>query len=68
MAFLCRIKMSHAKQRNEELVPSMGTAKGSARLKDVYDGYFEAVLAETDEQRRSAFRLRYEVYCVAASL
>jgi N-acyl amino acid synthase of PEP-CTERM/exosortase system len=34
------------------------------RLKDLYDSYFEVVLAETEEQRQAAFRLRYEVYCV----
>ena len=35
-----------------------------ARLIDVYNSYFEAVFAETNAQRESAFRLRYEVYCV----
>jgi N-acyl amino acid synthase of PEP-CTERM/exosortase system len=38
--------------------------RGGERLKDLYDSYFEIVLAETEEQRASAFRLRYEVYCV----
>jgi N-acyl amino acid synthase of PEP-CTERM/exosortase system len=39
-------------------------SKGGTRLLEVYDRYFEIVLAETDEQRRAAFRLRYAVYCV----
>ena len=34
------------------------------RLVDLYDSYFEIVPAETAEQLREAFRLRYEVYCV----
>ncbi|HXJ01415.1 MAG TPA: PEP-CTERM/exosortase system-associated acyltransferase [Micropepsaceae bacterium] len=42
----------------------MQSPKIQNRLKDVYEKYFEAVLAETDAQRKSAFRLRYEVYCV----
>jgi N-acyl amino acid synthase of PEP-CTERM/exosortase system len=39
-------------------------AKRESRLMDIYNGYFETVLAETDQQREAAFRLRYEVYCV----
>lgn len=39
-------------------------AKHDVRLVDLYNSYFETILAETDEQRRSGFRLRYEVYCV----
>jgi N-acyl amino acid synthase of PEP-CTERM/exosortase system len=34
------------------------------RLKDTYESYFETSLVETEEQRRAAYRLRYEVYCV----
>jgi N-acyl amino acid synthase of PEP-CTERM/exosortase system len=33
-------------------------------LKEVYERYFEIVLAETPELLERAFRLRYEVYCV----
>jgi N-acyl amino acid synthase of PEP-CTERM/exosortase system len=36
----------------------------SSRLLDVYNSCFEAVVAETAEQRNAAFRLRYDVYCV----
>jgi N-acyl amino acid synthase of PEP-CTERM/exosortase system len=36
----------------------------SERLKDTYEAYFETVFAETEEQRRAAYRLRYQVYCV----
>jgi N-acyl amino acid synthase of PEP-CTERM/exosortase system len=39
-------------------------ATGTRRLLDVYNSYFETVSAETEEQRKLAFRLRYEVYCV----
>ncbi len=40
------------------------TRPAGERLRDVYDSYFEVVLAETEQQRQSSFRLRYEVYCV----
>ena len=35
-----------------------------ARLKDLYDRYFEIIPAQTAEQLTASFRLRYEVYCV----
>ena len=31
---------------------------------DLYESYFKVVLAETEEQRNAAFRLRYDVYCI----
>lgn len=34
------------------------------RLVDLYEHWFQAVLANTPELRREAFRLRYQVYCV----
>ena len=40
------------------------SAEGKSRLKDIYDGYFQILQAETEEQRQQAFRLRYQVYCV----
>src|SRR4051794_23392267 len=46
------------------LAGAMPASALSGRLKDIYDSYFEITLAETDEQRQAAFRLRYEVYCV----
>jgi len=39
-------------------------AGGRPELLDLYNSYFEMVPAETEEQRKEAFRLRYEVYCV----
>ena len=50
--------------RADGRIPPLGGLPGGARLKDVYDGYFQTGLAETEEERRSVFRLRYEVYCV----
>ena len=50
--------------RNLDALQPLRDEKNGARLRDIYDSYFEIVLAETDEQRRAAFRLRYEVYCV----
>jgi N-acyl amino acid synthase of PEP-CTERM/exosortase system len=50
--------------RGTELIQPPEVARNSVRLKDIYDGYFQIVLATTDEQRKAAFRLRYEVYCV----
>jgi N-acyl amino acid synthase of PEP-CTERM/exosortase system len=41
-----------------------GQEHSTPRLRDIYESFFETTLAETDEQRRSAYRLRYEVYCV----
>ena len=38
--------------------------KNRPRLKDTYESFFKTILAETGEQRQSAYRLRYEVYCV----
>ncbi len=32
-------------------------------LIDLFNEYFEVVLADTEEKRRECFRLRYEVYC-----
>jgi N-acyl amino acid synthase of PEP-CTERM/exosortase system len=34
------------------------------RLVDLYEHWFQAVIANTPELRREAFRLRYQVYCV----
>ncbi len=39
-----------------------GPKKGS--LLDLYNQYFEVILAESNEQIRECFRLRYQVYCV----
>ena len=39
-------------------------ASRDARLIDIYNSYFETIVAETGEHLMSAFRLRYEVYCV----
>jgi N-acyl amino acid synthase of PEP-CTERM/exosortase system len=45
-------------------VAKFGTEANSPRLIDLYHSYFEIVPAETEEQRRQAFHLRYQVYCV----
>lgn len=41
-----------------------GQAAEEPRLVDVYERWFQSVLATTAELRREAFRLRYQVYCV----
>lgn len=38
--------------------------KDSLRLVEIYHRSFEIVLADTNELRREAYRLRYQVYCV----
>src|SRR5512143_1580340 len=48
---------------------SFGAAAGTPAMKgprmvDLYESYFKVVLAETEEQRNAAFRLRYDVYCI----
>jgi N-acyl amino acid synthase of PEP-CTERM/exosortase system len=57
-------KFQHANTRSLAGVEPLSDGRDGARLRDIYDSYFDIVLAETDEQRRAAFRLRYEVYCV----
>lgn len=50
--------------RSAASIQPVQAAVNRTRLKDTYESYFENILAETDEQRTAAFRLRYEVYCV----
>lgn len=33
-------------------------------LREIYDRYFEVLLADSEELRESSYRLRYQVYCV----
>lgn len=33
-------------------------------LRDIYEQYFEVVMADTDEARDLSYRLRYQVYCI----
>jgi len=56
--------MSFPRGATRAVLPQPDGLAENARLVDVYNSYFEAVFAETDEQRRAAFRLRYDVYCV----
>jgi N-acyl amino acid synthase of PEP-CTERM/exosortase system len=37
---------------------------GNERLRQVYDRYFQVLLADSDELRDWSYRLRYQVYCI----
>ena len=58
------LRVPHVKTCGTDLIQPRGGTKNAIRLKDIYDSYFQILLAETEEQRKAAFRLRYEVYCV----
>lgn len=45
----------------EKTPPEYG---GREELREIYDQYFEVVLADSEELRESSYRLRYQVYCV----
>jgi len=44
--------------------PVTGAAPQSEHLIDLYNRYFEVVLADTPDLLKEAYRLRYQVYCV----
>ena len=61
------IKASAAAASLAQACDAPGTTDADAdkvRLIDLYHRYFEIIPALTTEQLMTAFRLRYEVYCV----
>jgi N-acyl amino acid synthase of PEP-CTERM/exosortase system len=51
-------------QASDAVAKACATGVQNKRLLELYESYFKIIPAETTDQLRSAFRLRYEVYCV----
>lgn len=51
-------------QPSDTVANTRATGGRQERLLELYESYFKIIPAETTDQLRSAFRLRYEVYCV----